>query len=86
MKFVIQRVTHAKVEVEQKIIGSIQNGYLVLIGIAEDDNEEIADKLVKKLLGLRILQMRMAMNKFKSKGCKWIPLVSFTIYIICRLS
>ena len=54
MKFVIQRVTHAKVEVEQKIIGSIQNGYLVLIGIAEDDNEEIADKLVKKLLGLRI--------------------------------
>ena len=46
MKFVIQRVTHAKVEVEQKIIGSIQNGYLVLIGIAEDDNEEIADKLV----------------------------------------
>ncbi len=48
MKFVIQRVTHAEVEVEQKIIGSIQNGYLVLIGIAEDDNEEIADKLVKK--------------------------------------
>lgn len=41
MKFVIQRVTHAKVEVEQKIIGSIQNGYLVLIGIAEDDNEKL---------------------------------------------
>ena len=54
MKFVIQRVTHAEVEVEQEIIGSIQNGYLVLIGIAEDDTEEIADKLMKKLLGLRI--------------------------------
>lgn len=85
MKFVIQRVTHAKVEVEQKIIGSIQNGYLVLIGIAEDDNEEIADKLVKKLLGLRIFADENGKDKFKSKGCKWIPFVSFTIYIICRL-
>ena len=44
MKFVIQRVTHAKVEVEQKIIGSIQNGYLVLIGIAEDGKTNLSLK------------------------------------------
>ena len=48
MKFVIQRVTRAKVTVEQKITGEINKGYLVLIGVGNDDNEEIADKMVKK--------------------------------------
>ena len=47
MKFVIQRVTHAKVEVEQKIIGSIQNGYLVLIGIAEDEQKRIFERFYR---------------------------------------
>ena len=54
MKFVIQRVTHAKVTVEQEVIGKINQGYVVLIGACEEDNEQIADKMVKKLLALRI--------------------------------
>ena len=86
MKFVIQRVTHAKVEVEQKIIGSIQNGYLVLIGIAEDDNEEIADKLVKKLLGLRIFADENGKTNLSLKDVNGsLLLVSqFTLYADCR--
>ena len=85
MKFVIQRVTHAKVEVEQKIIGSIQNGYLVLIGIAEDDNEEIADKLVKKLLGLRIFADENGKTNLSLKDVNGsLLLVSqFTLYADC---
>ena len=86
MKFVIQRVTHAKVEVEQKTIGSIQNGYLVLIGIAEDDNEEIADKLVKKLLGLRIFADENGKTNLSLKDVNGsLLLVSqFTLYADCR--
>ena len=86
MKFVIQRVTHAEVEVEQKIIGSIQNGYLVLIGIAEDDNEEIADKLVKKLLGLRIFADENGKTNLSLKDVNGsLLLVSqFTLYADCR--
>ena len=86
MKFVIQRVTHAKVEVEQKIIGSIQNGYLVLIGIAEDDNEKIADKLVKKLLGLRIFADENGKTNLSLKDVNGsLLLVSqFTLYADCR--
>ena len=88
MKFVIQRVTHAKVEVEQKIIGSIQNGYLVLIGIAEDDNEEIADKLVKKLLGLRIFADENGKTNLSLKDVNGsLLLVSqFTLYADCKKS
>lgn len=86
MKFVIQRVTHAEVEVEQEIIGSIQNGYLVLIGIAEDDNEEIADKLVKKLLGLRIFADENGKTNLSLKDVNGsLLLVSqFTLYADCR--
>lgn len=86
MKFVIQRVTHAEVKVEQEIIGSIQNGYLVLIGIAEDDNEEIADKLVKKLLGLRIFADENGKTNLSLKDVNGSLLLisQFTLYADCR--
>ena len=54
MKFVIQRVKHASVTVEGKVTGAIEKGFLVFIGIADGDTREIADKMVKKMLGLRI--------------------------------
>lgn len=54
MKFVIQRVTSASCTVENQIVGSIKQGFLVFIGISESDTREIADKMVKKLVGLRI--------------------------------
>ncbi|MFY8188198.1 MAG: D-aminoacyl-tRNA deacylase [Flavobacterium sp.] len=54
MRVVIQRVSEAKVEVNHEIIGQIQVGLLVLVGIENDDNQEDVDWLVKKLIGLRI--------------------------------
>ena len=54
MRFVIQRVTKATCEVDQKITGQITNGFCVLIGIAETDTKNIADKMIRKLLGMRI--------------------------------
>lgn len=54
MKFVIQRVTEAAVRIDGETVGSIGKGYLVLVGIASGDNEAIADKMIKKMVGLRI--------------------------------
>lgn len=56
MKLLVQRVSNAKVEVDEKIIGEIGKGYLVLLGVTESDTKEIADFLVKKLLNLRIFE------------------------------
>lgn len=56
MRFVIQKVSGASVTVEEKVIGQIEKGFLVLIGIAENDTTAIADKMIKKMLGLRIFQ------------------------------
>lgn len=54
MKFVIQRVQHASVAVDNEIIGKIGRGYMVLVGVCEADNEAIADKMVDKMIKLRI--------------------------------
>ncbi len=56
MKFVIQRVLNSNVKVDGEVIGEIGKGFLVLIGVAADDTKEIADKLIKKVLGLRIFE------------------------------
>ena len=54
MKFVIQRVNHASVEVDGKVIGSIQKGFLVFVGVYDSDTKEIADKMINKLVKMRI--------------------------------
>lgn len=54
MRFLIQRVTSAEVSVEEQTIGSIARGYLVLVGISAGDTVEIADRMVQKMLRLRI--------------------------------
>ena len=54
MRFLVQRVNKASVEVDGEIIGKIEKGFLVFIGISETDDRIIADKMVKKLIGLRI--------------------------------
>ena len=54
MRFVIQRVTEASVTIDGEISGKIGKGYLVLIGVADTDTKEIADKMIRKMIGLRI--------------------------------
>ena len=54
MKFVIQRVQHASVTVDNEVIGKIGRGYMVLIGVSDSDDEAVADKMVDKMIKLRI--------------------------------
>ena len=54
MKYVIQRVKHASVSVAGEVIGKIGRGYMVLIGACDADDEAIADKMVDKMIKLRI--------------------------------
>lgn len=56
MKFVIQRVKNAKVEVDNKVTGKIEKGFLVFVGVTHTDTKEIADYLVKKLINLRVFE------------------------------
>lgn len=82
MKFLIQRVKEASVEVNKEIVGKIQKGYLVLIGITTKDTKEDADFLVNKLINLRVFSDendKMNLNIKQVNG--EILLVSqFTLY------
>ena len=82
MKFLIQRVKEASVEVNKEIVGKIQKGYLVLIGITKKDTKEDADFLVNKLINLRVFSDendKMNLNIKQVNG--EILLVSqFTLY------
>lgn len=86
MKFVIQRVTSASVSVDEKIVGEIGKGFLVLIGIGKEDNKEIADKMIKKLIGMRIFEdengkTNLSLNDVSGE----LLLISqFTLYADCK--
>ena len=86
MKFVIQRVKEAKVEVEGKITGQIGKGFLVLIGVSNEDTKEIADKLVKKLLGLRIFADAEGKTNLalEDVGGELLLVSQFTLYADCK--
>ena len=56
MRFVIQRVTNADVKVDGQTLGEIGKGFMVLIGVSDTDTKEIADKMIKKMIGLRIFE------------------------------
>ncbi len=86
MKFVIQRVAHASVTINSKIEGKIQKGFLVLIGIEDNDTEKIADKMVSKMTGLRIFEDEAGkMNLSLKQVNGGVLLISqFTLYADCR--
>ena len=86
MKFVIQRVGQASVKVDGKIVGAIQKGYLVLIGVGREDTEADADKYLKKLLGLRIFEDEQGKTNLSLADVDGeLLLVSqFTLYANCR--
>ena len=86
MRFVIQRVSEASVEVNNKVVGKIDKGFLVLIGITNGDTKEIADVLINKMMKLRIFtddndKMNLSLKDVDGK----VLLVSqFTLYANCR--
>ena len=86
MKFVVQRVTEASVAVDGKTIGKIGKGFLVLIGVSDSDTKEIADKMVKKLLGLRIFddENEKINLSLTDVGGELLLISQFTLYANCK--
>ena len=86
MKFVIQRVKEANVKVDGEIIGEIGKGFMVLIGVGEDDTREIADKMVKKMTGLRIFEDENGKTNLSlaDVGGQMLLISQFTLYANCR--
>ena len=86
MKLVIQRVSNAKVEVENKIIGQIEKGFLVLLGVGPEDNTQIADFLVEKLCNLRVFEdENQKMNlSIKDIDGELLVVSQFTLYADCK--
>ncbi len=86
MRFVIQRVNEASVTVNEEVIGSIQKGYMVLIGISETDTQETADKLVRKMIGLRIFEDENGKTNLSLADVRGSLLLisQFTLYANCK--
>ena len=85
MKLVVQRVNNAKVDVDNKTVGSIEKGFLVLLGVTHTDTKEIADYLVKKLCNLRVFEdENEKMNlSIKDVNGKLLIVSQFTLYADC---
>ena len=86
MRFVIQRVTNADVKVEGQTIGEIGKGFMVLIGVSDSDTREIADKMVKKMLGLRIFEDENGKTNLSldTVGGSLLLISQFTLYANCK--
>ena len=86
MRFLIQRVTSARVDVEGKTVGAIDLGFLVFIGVSNTDTKEIADGMVKKLIGLRIFRDEEGKtNKsLADVGGSLLLISQFTLYADCH--
>lgn len=86
MRFVVQRVTHASVTVDGNVIGKIGQGFIVLIGVSDEDTKETADKMVKKLLGLRIFEDENGKTNLDihTVGGSLLLISQFTLYADCK--
>lgn len=85
MRAVIQRVKKARVLVKNKLVSQINSGFLVFLGIAQDDTEKELDWLVKKIVNLRIMSDKQGkMNKsLKEAGGEMLLVSQFTLYGDC---
>jgi len=86
MRFVVQRVTRASVTVDNRTVGEIGKGFLVLIGVCDSDTRETADLFVRKLLGLRIFEDAQGRTNLSLKdvGGELLLVSQFTLYANCR--
>lgn len=86
MRFVIQRVTNSSVKVDGEVIGQIGKGFMVLIGVADTDTKEIADKMIKKMIGLRIFEDENGKTNLSLEAVEGeLLLISqFTLYANCK--
>lgn len=86
MKLVIQRVTHASVTVDNNVIGKIGKGYMVLIGVSDTDTKEIANKMLDKMIKLRIFEDENGKTNLSlaDVGGELLLISQFTLYANCK--
>lgn len=86
MRFVIQRVKHADVTIDGEVTAKIGKGFLVLVGVTDTDTREIADKMVKKMTGLRIFEDENGKTNLSLADVDGALLLvsQFTLYADCK--
>lgn len=86
MKLLVQRVRQASVAVDGETIGSIGLGFLVFVGVAQDDTRAIADKMIDKLVKLRIFEDEQGKTNLAAAdvGGEFLIISQFTLYADCR--
>lgn len=86
MRFVIQRVTSADVKIDGETAGAIGKGFMVLIGVSDSDTKAVADKMVKKMIGLRIFEDEQGKTNLPldSVGGGLLLISQFTLYADCK--
>lgn len=86
MKLVVQRVKNANVSIENNIVGKINQGFVVLLGVSNEDTKENADYLVKKLLNLRVFSDNDDKMNLSIKDIEGELLIvsQFTLYANCK--
>ena len=86
MKLVVQRVLQAEVQVDGQSIGKINRGLLVFVGVGKEDTKEIADKYLKKLLGLRIFEDENGKTNrsLADVNGELLMVSQFTLYADCK--
>ena len=86
MRFLIQRVSSADVVIEENTVGAIKEGFCVFVGIADSDTKEIADKMIHKLINLRIFSDENGKTNLNltSVGGELLIVSQFTLYADCK--
>lgn len=86
MRFVIQRVTNSKVTINDEVRGQIGKGFMVLIGVEDGDTVEIADKMIRKLINMRIFEDENGKTNLglKDVGGSLLLISQFTLYADCK--
>jgi len=86
MRFVVQRVTESEVKVDGEVLGKIGKGFMVLIGVSNSDTKEIADKMIKKMIGLRIFEDENGKTNLSldAVGGELLLISQFTLYANCK--
>ena len=86
MRFVIQRVSESEVKVDGETLGKIGKGFMVLIGVSNSDTKEIADRMIKKMLGLRIFEDEQGKTNLSldTVGGSLLLISQFTLYANCK--
>ena len=86
MRFVLQRVLEARVDIDGKTVGEIGKGYLLLMGVSNSDTKEIADKMIEKISRLRIFEDENGKTNLsiENVGGEVLLVSQFTLYADCR--